>query len=167
MLPLRGLAYYVNPLRGSNRFLRATAIDDDEPRIGDGSALATKAALTLERADAYTIVVEDVNASGQRCLWSAAFKGGLLCNCDFIVSEGRQGLSVAFQSAIKIRRRVWVSDEFATMQPSATKILKSVCQIVMDDLAAFAVYALKKTDANKLSELVPLVSKREKSHGIG
>ena len=37
----------------------------------------------------------------------------------------------------------------------------------MDDLAAFAVYALKKRDANKLSEVVALVCKREKSHGIG
>jgi len=81
--------------------------------------LGASAEPSRERAEVF--VVPDVTQPGQRVLWNAALAGLLVVSLPYFIDG--QGPVLAYQCALRLRRTVWISEDFRTAHPSIIAII--------------------------------------------
>ena len=70
---------------------------------------------TKERAEATVFVVEDATCPGERALLQAAARGGLVMDVALLL--GQAGLFLRYRTAMKTKRRIFITDQFAVAHP--------------------------------------------------
>ena len=74
-----------------------------------------------DRIGADAFLVNDTRKPGDRTLWVAVLKGGVILSRDFVMKG--MGASIKYKAALKSRRNVWVSTEFKEKHAAIVKII--------------------------------------------
>ena len=72
---------------------------------------------------AQVYIVQDVCAPDVALLWPAMLAGSLVCDPEFIVSEGTRGTSLKYKAATQIARAMHITPNFAAAHPTKAPCL--------------------------------------------
>ena len=117
----------------------------------------------LEAADGY-IVVRDLDKGAPRCLRMVALlAGGALITREYFERSARAGSCLSWNAAVKVRRKVWLSPEWAAAEPLVAASIRWAARLPASrwELPAWdaATYARRQGAAT----VVGVVSDRQKA----
>eukprot|EP00969_Alexandrium_andersonii_P360372 15455195-Alexandrium_andersonii.AAC.1 len=78
---------------------------------------------TTNRENANVFVVDCVASPGLKNQWCLALGGGIACTEEYVVSEMKRGVALAFKSALATKRSYCITEDFAEMHPAITAIV--------------------------------------------
>ena len=83
------------------------------------------------RFDADIFVVDKPTDPGVRTLWAAVLRGGRITVPSFLVEQQR-GASIKYYPALKSKRQLWISGEFAAQHDVLTRVIRSCIETYPD-----------------------------------
>lgn len=97
----------------------------DDAQAADLNAIARRhgARVVDRRVDAQILVVSDIGAAGQKAAWAAALIGATVMSTQRLLTAGQVGPYVAHKAAVRIRRWIWMSDDFKARHPAISQIV--------------------------------------------
>jgi hypothetical protein len=121
---------------------------------------------------AHFYIVQDVTAPDVRLLWPAMLDGKLMCDPEFIVSNGARGTSLKYKAATQIARAMHITPNFAAANPvraaellyhSSARVGSTSRWIYIEDKVTFLQTARKANTAKKPTQVIVFMTTHDEA----
>lgn len=139
--------------------------DDTRSAALKAAARRHGARVVDRRVDSQLLVVDDVAAAGQKALWAAVLVGATIASTQRLTTAGLTGTFVAYKSAVRIRRWIWMSAEFMAHHPAISQIVVDAAathRSLWRLLATRVDFVDKSSSSASLQYVMGIVTAREK-----